>query len=183
MTIQNGLDVLSLHSWALEVPVTDMATTLGLMSRIDAVVHKTSFSHQVAIRGMILSLLAPHFRTNETANDRRKRQDVQRLADVVRFISENIKTGVRISELPGIASMSRSYFAQKFRAAFGISPQEYIRKQRIELVKRELRASNIPLSILAEDNGYSSASHMTREFKHHTGFTPKDFRELDRYFD
>lgn len=183
MTIDGGIDVLDLHPFAVEVPVMDMAATLDAMTRIDACVGKDGFSHQLALRGQIMTLLSPHFRARETEHDRRRRKDVQRLAGVLRHISEHLRTGVTIADLPAIAGMSRSYFSKKFLATYEMSPQDFIRKQRVELVKRELHTSHLPLSVLAEDFGFSSASHLTREFKHHTGYTPKDFRELDRFYD
>lgn len=183
MTIDNGIDVLDLHPWAIEVPVMDMAATLDAMTKIDSWVGKDGFSHQIALRGQIMTLLSPHFRARETEHGRRRRKDVKRLAGVLRHITDNLRSGIKISDLPAIAGMSRSYFSKKFLATYGMSPQDFIRKQRVELVKRELHTSNLPLAVLAEDFGFSSASHLTREFKHHTGFTPKGFRELDRFYD
>jgi AraC-like DNA-binding protein len=183
MTLQDGLDVLDMHPCAIDVPVVDIATTMNTMTQIDANVLKKSFSHQLAVRGMILTLLSPHFRARETDKNRQRRRDIQRMATVLRHISDNIRGGVAISELPAIAGMSRSHFSKKFHDCFGLSPQNYIRKQRIELVKHELHQSLLPLAVLAEDFGFCSPSHLTREFKQHTGYTPKDFRNLDRYYD
>lgn len=183
MTIDDGIDLLDLHPWAVEMPAVDMAGTLEAMTKIDAWVAKPSFAQQFALRAEIMALLSPHFRARETEQDRRRRKDVKRLAGVLRHITDNLKDGIKISDLPGIAGMSRSYFSKKFLATYGQSPQDFIRKQRVELVKRELHTSHLPLAVLAEDFGFSSASHLTREFKTHTGYTPKDFRELDRFYD
>lgn len=183
MTLQNGLDALALQPFEVELPAMDMNATLAAMTKIDAVLTDPTFANQVLVRGHIMSLLAPHFRTSETENARKRRQDMRRLAPALRHITQHVRTGVKIADLPALTNMSRSYFAKKFQTTFEMTPQNYVRKQRIELVKRELRASRLPLSALAEDFGFSSASHMTREFKAHTGYTPKDFRALDRFFD
>ncbi len=183
MTIQGGLDVLTLHPSTVEVPVADPAETLRMMAQIDTLVLKDTFSHQIALRGLILTLLSPHFRAQDTDRGRQRRRDMQRLAPVLRHIADRLRTGVRITDLPDIAGMSRSYFSRKFTETLGISAQDYVRRQRVEAVKRELRSSSLPLEALAEDLGYSSASHLSRDFKRHTGQTPASFRNLDRYYD
>lgn len=183
MTLDNGLDALDLHPFHVIVPAMDMTTTLNKMVEIDALVQKRSFAHQLSIRGQILTLLGPHFQASDTEKLRKRRKDMKRLAPALRYIEQNLETGITVADLPRLAAMSRSYFAKKFTMTFGMSPQDYIRKQRIELVKRELRLSSQPISNLAEDLGFSSASHMSREFKHHTGYTPKQFRAFDRFFD
>lgn len=183
MTLDNGLDALELHPFHVAVHTMDMTTTLHRMTEIDALLHKPSFAHQLSIRGKILSLLGPHFQAADTDQLRRRRSDMKRLAPALRYIEQNLKTGVRVADLPKLAAMSRSYFAKKFALTFEMSPQDYIRKQRIELVKRELRLSSQPISNLAEDLGFSSASHMSREFKQHTGYTPNKYRAHDRFYD
>ncbi len=183
MTLQDGLDALELQPWIVELPASDINATHAAMTHIDAMLDEQSFANQIAIRAEILQLLAPHFRTRETDQARKHRRDVQRFAPVLHHIGEHIRTGIKIADLPPLAHMSRSYFAKKFLATFDMTPQDYIRKQRVELVKRELRHTQYPLANLAEDYGFSSPSHMTREFKHHTGYTPKDFRALDRFYD
>jgi len=183
MTLLDNLDVLTLHPWAVEVQCADIARTRVKMEKIDALTHKETFSHQIALRGHILTLLAPHFRAKETDRDRKKRRDAERLAPVIQFISDNIKSGITIGELPDVARMSRAYFSKVFHATFEVSPQDYVRRQRVELVKRELRLTGTPVAILAEDFGFSSASHLTREFKSHTGYSPKQYRELDSVYD
>lgn len=183
MTLENGLDALALHPFHLVVPIMDPTTTLHMMTEIDAQVQKSSFANQLSVRGKILSLLGPHFQAVDTDMVRQRRKDMQRLAPALRHIEQNLQTGVLVGDLPSLAAMSRSYFAKIFVQTFEMSPQDYIRKQRIELVKRELRLSSQPISNLAEDLGFSSASHMSREFKHHTGYPPKQFRALDRFYD
>lgn len=183
MTMDNGLDALVLHPFHVAIPAMDMTTTLHMMTEVDDLVQKQSFAHQLSIRGKILSLLGPHFQAADTDQLRKRRKDMQRLAPALRYIEQNLQSGIKVADLPQLAAMSRSYFAKKFALTFEMSPQNYIRKQRIELVKRALRLSSQPISNLAEDLGFSSASHMSREFKRHTGYAPKQFRAFDRFYD
>lgn len=183
MTLENGLDALELHPFHFAAPAVDLSKTLHKMSKIDEMIQMTTFADQLSIRGEILSLLGPHFQAVDTDKIRKRRKDMQRLAPALHYIEQNLISGIKVADLPDLVAMSRSYFAKKFALTFDMSPQDYIRKQRIELVKRELRRSSQPISNLAEDLGFSSASHMSREFKQHTGYAPKQFRSFDRFYD
>lgn len=182
MTLQGGLDILSLHPWRLDVEVVDHAATLKAMEEINDLILDRQLATQIALRSLIMQLVSPHFDTPETERDRLHRRAVQRLAPVLRHIGQNVTGTIRISQLAQLAGMSRSHFSRRFTETFGLSPQEYVRKQRIERVKLELHHSHLPLAVIAEDFGFSSASHLTREFKQHTGYTPNQFRHLENHF-
>ncbi len=182
MTVQGGIDVLDLYPWSFEIQAQSASETFRSMTMIDENLTSEFFADQILVRSRILSLLSPHFRTRAKHRDLKRQRDVRRMAPVLRHIADNLRTGVKISELHLLAGMSRSHFVRKFQATFDVSPQDYVRKKRITLVKNELHSSDLPLSILAEDLGFSSSSHMSREFKHYTGYSPKKFRALDKIY-
>ncbi|MEP2707621.1 MAG: AraC family transcriptional regulator [Roseibium sp.] len=183
MTVQGGIDILDLHPWNFVYEAPSYDATLQSMTQIDEKLASKGFADQIMVRSQILSLLSPHFNTRAKHRDLKRQQDVRRMAPVLRHVADNLRKGVKVSELHKLAGMSRSHFVRKFQETFDTSPQDYVRKKRIALVKRELFSSELPLSVLAEDLGFSSPSHMSREFKLHTGYAPKDFRELDKIYD
>lgn len=183
MTVQGGIDVLDLYPWNFEFEAELPNAVLRSMTQIDEKLTSQAFADQIMVRSLILALLSPHFNTRAKHRDLKRQQDVRRMAPVLRHIADNLRKGVKVSELHKLAGMSRSHFVRKFQETFDTSPQDYVRKKRITLVKRELYVSDLPLAILAENLGFSSPSHMSREFKLHTGYAPKDFRDLDKIYD
>ncbi|MEP0521882.1 MAG: AraC family transcriptional regulator [Hyphomicrobiales bacterium] len=182
MTMLGGVDILALRPWHFEISRSDPASMKMNMTQIHDGLNQPGFADRIDMHGRLLQLLAPHFDIHETIADRKRRYNVERLASALRHIATNLRSGVHVSDLPTIAGMSRSHFIRTFTAALGLSPQTYIRRQRVELIKIDLQGTSKSLAVLADESGYSSASHMTREFKKITGFTPKEYRLIEQPF-
>ncbi|MEH2080317.1 MAG: helix-turn-helix transcriptional regulator [Nostoc sp.] len=63
-----------------------------------------------------------------------------------------------------------------FKRATGISPHQYIIKQRVEQAKLLLSKTDLMIANIAQLVGFSSQSHLTQQFKRLTGITPKQIR-------
>ena len=74
------------------------------------------------------------------------------------------------------AGMSRSAFAQRFVAAFGRSPMDFLKELRLQRAALLLRSTNRPVKSIADQVGFESRSHFSRSFTSHFGASPADFR-------
>ena len=64
----------------------------------------------------------------------------------------------------------------RFRRATGIAPKRYAELVRFHrLIDRTPVAEAAPWSELAVDGGYYDQSHVIRDFKRFTGFTPAEY--------
>lgn len=70
------------------------------------------------------------------------------------------------------------YFAASFRHFEHCSVGEYLRRRRLEYVRRALAQPDLPLADIALDAGFADQSHLTRTFKRFTGKTPGEYRKL-----
>lgn len=89
----------------------------------------------------------------------------------------------RVAQLAGIAGMSASHFSRVFKAAFGTSPIDWLRRERINQAKRRLAETSDDIKQIAEQVGYGDRFYFSKDFKQLTGLTPRDFRRretLDR---
>ncbi|MEO1692592.1 MAG: helix-turn-helix transcriptional regulator, partial [Cyanobacteria bacterium J06631_6] len=68
-------------------------------------------------------------------------------------------------------------FATQFKQAMGISPYQYVIKQRIKKAKYILRQQKFSLVEIALSCGFSSQSHFNRVFRQQVGTTPKKYQE------
>lgn len=64
-----------------------------------------------------------------------------------------------------------------FSAYEGRTIESYMIMQKIERVKELLIDGQLNVSEIADSTGYSSAAHLSRQFKTITGMTPSEFRE------
>ena len=70
------------------------------------------------------------------------------------------------------AGMSRTVFANTFRAVVGQTPADYLTGWRIALAQTRLREGR-PIKILAEELGYASPSALSRAFSARMGMSPR----------
>lgn len=73
------------------------------------------------------------------------------------------------------AAMSRSRFAEKFKALVGDSPMAYLQQQRMAHAAQQLE-SGLPLAQIAEDCGYESERVFARAFKRWCGLPPRAYQ-------
>ena len=74
------------------------------------------------------------------------------------------------------AGMSRSAFAQRFKAAFGRSPMDFLKELRLQRAAHLLRTTRRPIKSIADQVGFESRSHFSRSFTRFFDASPADFR-------
>ena len=100
------------------------------------------------------------------------------LARAVDLILERPAAAHTVDSLAEVAIMSRSVFAERFRAVFGCTPMSFLHDIRLRRSGEILR-QRLDMSIeqVAHRVGFSSRSHFSQTFKDHFGISPKAFRE------
>ena len=73
--------------------------------------------------------------------------------------------------------VSRAWLSREFKQKVGMTPLEYIHRQRLERAKR-LIADGLPLEEVALKSGYYSRRSFTEVFKAYEGITPSRFRQM-----
>jgi AraC family transcriptional regulator len=103
----------------------------------------------------------------------------RKLQKVIQRISENLEQEQSLS-LAAVAAevgMSRYHFSRAFKQSMGLSPINYIARQRIERAKQLLVESDLPIADIALRAGFSGQSHFTTFFRRLVGLTPRSFRK------
>jgi LacI family transcriptional regulator len=98
------------------------------------------------------------------------------VASIVRFIRENMITGLRMKDVMKHSPISRSLLERRFRQCIGRSPQAEIRSLQLKRVKELLINSELSLEKIARLAGYRHPEYMSVVFKRVTGQTPGEFR-------
>lgn len=71
----------------------------------------------------------------------------------------------------------KTYLARTFKAVTGRTPLEYHNRIRCEKARELLTSPEVPVSYIASQVGYVSASHFTQVFRRIYGVTPSQFRD------
>ena len=96
----------------------------------------------------------------------------RKLAEAMRRMHADPARGWTVEQLARDAGMSRSAFFERFTAAIGVPPIEYLLAWRMALAKDLLRRRDVPLAEVAERVGYGSASTFSTAFSRHVGQPP-----------
>lgn len=80
-----------------------------------------------------------------------------------------------VEQMASVSALSRSVFAERFRAAFDRSPAQYVAEVRMRAA-RALLIDGRGVSEVSRELGYSSDEGFSRAFRRHTGLTPSAWR-------
>ncbi|KQQ56956.1 AraC family transcriptional regulator [Pseudomonas sp. Leaf127] len=100
----------------------------------------------------------------------------QRLAAVDAYIRTHFQRPIALKELTGIAGISVAQLERYCKRVFHLTPRQMIHKVRLEHAHR-LLLTDLPITEVALQCGYTDHSAFTRQFKTLTGFTPRQYRQ------
>ena len=92
------------------------------------------------------------------------------------FIANNISTPITVKDVADHVNLSAEYFTKLFKRATGQNIKEYIDHSKVSAAKEMLEHSNISVSMIALEMGYSYFSHFTQVFKKYEHMTPSEYR-------
>lgn len=100
--------------------------------------------------------------------------DAARIQETMAFIRGHARARLSVDELARRVAMSPSHFAHRFRAVARLSPMRYVKHVRLHEA-RLLLLKGARASEAADQVGYASASHFTRDFKAYFGAPPGEY--------
>ncbi len=93
------------------------------------------------------------------------------------YVADNLDRNLCVSEIAAVVELSAFHFSRRFKARTGISPYEFVTRQRIARARDLLDRTALPLSEIALRAGFSSQSHLCARFRKTVGTTPRRYRE------
>ncbi|MGB3070424.1 MAG: helix-turn-helix transcriptional regulator [Ottowia sp.] len=85
-----------------------------------------------------------------------------------------------VERLAEVSGVSEAHFARSFRQAFGTPPHRYLLTRRIERAMALLRDTDLPVTTIAFDTGWTSLGTFGRTFRDITGDSPSVSRRRAR---
>jgi len=93
----------------------------------------------------------------------------------LRTIEDHLSEITSVTQLAAASGLGQTQFGGRFLAEIGLTPSDYLRRQRIEQTKRLLRRGGQTLAAIAHATGFSSSQHLSTVFKQIEGMTPTEF--------
>lgn len=85
-----------------------------------------------------------------------------------------------VRRLARVSGVSEAHFARSFKDAFGVPPHRYLLTRRIERAAALLRDTELPVTDIAFDTGWTSLGTFGRVFRDITGESPGELRARER---
>lgn len=100
-----------------------------------------------------------------------------RLEKVIRFLTHNYQTQVRLEEVAQIAGMHPTAFCRYFKDKTGKQVSTYLNELRIGFACRLLINGAMQVSQICYETGFNNLSNFNRTFRRITGLTPTQYQE------
>lgn len=96
--------------------------------------------------------------------------------DIVDYITLNICTNLKVSDVADYFGYNEKYLTTYFRKWSKVPLKQFILQKKMERAKAELSETNHSVSQIGYNIGYSDPHNFTNAFKKVTGLTPSEYR-------
>lgn len=152
------------------VPANEMS-----MSLFETVVEnyaKNTEDAYLKVQGAMNLLLSDFF-----AEPRVSRRELVKFDPVLKYIDENYRKEILISDLAGLMNISPIYFSNSFKSAFHISPRQYILNKRLTEGQQLLLETDMSIKEIAFAVGFDNENYFSEFFKSKIGVSARQFRK------
>ena len=92
------------------------------------------------------------------------------------YVGDNLAGNLSLAEIAREVGMSPYHFSRRFKLSTGLSPHQYVMRQRIERAKVLLKHTDLPVGVVAREVGFASPSHFAQQFRSLVGLSPRSSR-------
>lgn len=96
------------------------------------------------------------------------------------LVAARLGTPLSLREMAEAAGLSESYFVRAFKGSFGVTPYQYVLRERVTLAQSLIRSGTVSLSEAAARAGFPDARRMGRTFRKMVGRSPTGSTRLQR---
>ncbi|MFM2359146.1 MAG: hypothetical protein RLY16_1139 [Bacteroidota bacterium] len=132
----------------------------------------------LALREMVVRIIQSQHLTKVESADAFANANSNPLSFVLNFIRLNIGQQFQMEQLSNLSCMSMPTFYRVFKREFGISPLDYILREKIKKAKQMMQITNLSLTEIGYELGFTSLNYFDRQFKRIEGISPKQYRQL-----
>jgi AraC family transcriptional regulator len=101
---------------------------------------------------------------------------IRQLRKVEDYVSGNLAEEISVEALAELVDLSPFHFSRVFKQATGMTPLQFVTRERITRAQQLIRETSRSLIEIALDVGYTSPSYFTKVFRRVTRVTPTEFR-------
>jgi AraC family transcriptional activator FtrA len=169
----------------LYVDEGNLLTSAGSAASIDLCLHvvQRDFGREVATR-LARDLVVPLYRDGGQAQFIDTPMPVlderHLFADTLAWLQAHLDQEVTVRDLADRAAMSPRTFARRFLASTGVTPYQWIVRERVRLAQRMLETTDLPIDAVAVNAGFCTADNLRKHFGRAVRTSPHAYRDSFR---
>jgi len=105
------------------------------------------------------------------------RQTPERVHKLMHYIQQNFKEEITLEQAASVSGLQIHSFCRFFKALTHRTFSDFLNEVRIGFAKKLLQESDLPITQIALECGYSNISYFNLKFKKINNTTPKQYRE------
>ncbi len=100
-----------------------------------------------------------------------------KVQQIARYISCHYDQELTLTSAAAMATMEPTYFSKQFKALTGFGFHNYLTHTRLQAAERLLRETELSMTEIAEQCGFSEANHFGNVFRRWNGISPSAYRK------
>jgi len=170
------------HDWKIQFSQYHFANDTEITDIINKIIRICSSGDKakniyadLSLKELLIRLVQnQHLKQVNTESDANPNQS--RYHFLLNFIREHLTEKIVMDTLSRKAYMSRNEFFKWFREQFGITPLEYINRERVKMAKQLMSEKGNSITEIGYQCGFSDVNYFVRLFKKEEGITPGAYK-------
>ncbi|MFI6296551.1 GlxA family transcriptional regulator [Nonomuraea sp. NPDC050790] len=162
----------------------DVLTSAGTAAAIDLCLHLVRLDHGAAAAGEVARrmVVPPPREAAQVQIDRLLVRSTtgDELTPLLQWARDNLHRPLTISEFAKVARVSERTLNRRFRDSLGMTPKQWLMRQRVRLAQEWLEASEESIDTIARRTGFGAAANFRHHFSRITGQSPRTYRHVFR---
>ena len=171
---------IDVQSNSLYVDEGALLTSAGSAAGLDMMLHLVRRDHGPRVANQVAQrLVVPPHRLGDQAQFVARpvpQDEAARLARLTDFVRGHLARDWTLASLADRAAMSVRTLQRQFQQSLGMSPGDWLVRERVELARQMLETSARPLSQVSTLAGFGSDESFRRHFRIATGVSPQAYR-------
>jgi transcriptional regulator GlxA family with amidase domain len=97
-----------------------------------------------------------------------------------RWLQANCNRPIAIADAAAVAAMSERNFLRRFKIEMGVTPSDYLRGVRLDMICRMLTETSLPVDKIARRCGIGGGERLAKIFRKHLAVSPTEYRISQR---
>lgn len=169
-----------LRAGTVRAPVQRQDALVTLLNRMLHEYENESMHSRGLCRAFLAELLisVARYRAGEEENDGVIGRDDGRFQEIAAYICNHSMEQITLRELSDRFAMSPSHLSRSFRKATGFGIREYLIQYRIQKASVLLMTTDMSITEIADQCGFSDSNYFGDAFKKATGLSPREYRKI-----